>query len=104
MKHIKVYDNLDNNEPEEGDYVICKEHSLNKYFVLFLENNIGKIIKINDYRYFITYDNIPEECNDYFMLYFCNFKTRDFFKSEIKYWSKNKKDLEIILQANKYNL
>jgi len=119
MKHIKGYKNLNNNEPMEGDYVICEEDEYYPNYPIesvntLIKNNIGRIITIeysyinkNNDRYYITYDNIPEECDDYFSDIYNNgfkFKTRDMLREEIKYWSKNKKDLEIILQANKYNL
>jgi len=111
MKHIKEYENLNNNEPEEGDYVICKDIFISGYRMskklldLFLSNNIGRIerINININRYYIVYDNIPEGCKNSFMTYH-NFQVRDFFRKEIKYWSKDREDLEVILQANKYNL
>jgi len=105
MKHIKEYENINNNGIEIGDYVICENIYSVPYKLLesFLKSNIGRIVKFNYNRYFIAYDDIPEECNDHFIIYH-NLKVMDVFRNEIKYWSKSKKDLEIILQSNKYNL
>ena len=47
MKYIRKYEELNNNdEPQVGDYVICKDDVDELNF--FIENNIGEVqIKIN---------------------------------------------------------
>lgn len=106
MKYLKKYEKNDN-VPQVGDYVICEEEYLNdKYIKLyqFIKNNIGIIYKYNpnEYEYVVEYKNIPSDLN----LYFQHYKKgcRIMGKKEIIAWSKNKKDLEIELISNKYNL
>jgi len=114
MKYIKEFENLNYKEPNVGDYVICQEKNENKDFISFIENNIGQIIKIKQYYtneklyYYIRYTGIPDNIKYHFYegihidLYENNI--RGMFLSEIKYWSKDKEDLETILSTNKYNL
>ena len=120
MKYLIIYENF-KKEPETGDYVICKEKSLIKDVDVcdFISNNIGRIFHyINndeldeysvskDYRYIIKYDNVPANINKYFrgMEGFKQpEKSRRMSRDEIIYWSKNREDLEAILDAKKYNL
>jgi len=118
MKYIKLYEDYNMNEPKNGDWVICKENEEDEddNFTLFINNNIGRIIKINndydDYDYIIKYCNIPKNIRNRFFSYKMNNKNeyvgdvnkRAMFLREIKYWSENKKDLEVIILTNKYNL
>jgi len=110
MKHIKEYKwhkILNNNRPEKGDYVICQEDGkLDE----FLSLNIGQVKYIDSYDkidtlYTVGYDKISYEVRSYFSKRIeYNQYLRNMLIEEIKYWSKNKEDLEVILQANKYNL
>jgi len=120
MKYLKTYEDLDNN-PEIGDYVICEEaDDINDILELadFEKNNIGRVV---DYRtvdntnptfdsistffnIFVQYKNVPNEIYDDFDYHKRIANCRIFSKKEIKYCSKNKEDLEIILQANKFNI
>lgn len=124
MKHLKAYENLIN-EPQIGDYVICQDSVLarnfsnNKSTIIFLSNNIGRIITDDSidydvskrYSYVIKYENIPKDIEDYFNLRKKesekNFEMsglRAFSLEEIIYHSKNKEDLEIYIDTEKYNL
>ena len=112
MKYIKTFDKLKIKENAEiGDYVLCSEpgdlfwNDIN----FFIENNIGEIIDLNrGYDYIVKYNNIPKEIKDYFAHLDNSIPplqtARGMHKSEIKYKSKNKKDLESILLSKKYNL
>jgi len=102
MKYIKKFE-MNENEPSVGDYVIC--HTYNTSESDFVNNRIGKLIKI-DYEngvfpYYITYDNIPEILvndkigHDYMIT---------FPSISIKYWSKDKNELELILNSDKFNI
>jgi len=115
MKNLipyKIFENFNQKNPQIGDYVLCEEEDLgdgNSALIdvkNFVKNNIGKLIKIVDekrYNYFVQYENIPENIIDFF--YFReNKSSRIYYRKEIKFFSPNKKDAEIILQANKYNL
>jgi len=107
MRHLKLYEELNIDQPERGDYVIavCTENVSNKKMLEFVNNTIGKLMLseydslIDTFEYTVKYDEIPEELSEY---YFSISGTKCFY--ELKYWSKNKKDLETIISANKYNL
>ena len=102
-------------KPEVGDYVICEEipQSTPKFLyaevIDFLKNNIGKIKGYDvdtDYegegKYIVVYNNIPLKLVTYFM--YANGKGRRMFEEDIKYWRKNREELETILAATKYNI
>jgi len=125
MKHIKQYEIINQyknkktqNEPKFGDYVICDEdyedfnskfHDDNfKKVIQIIRNNIGQCIKRELDMYYIKYDNDilnnTENLTSYFSHDGSGLNIRRMNKFEIIYWSNNKKDLEPIIQANKYNL
>ena len=109
MKHIKKYEHTIEDEhiqlPQIGDYVICTDKhiaSIDKNFDEFLKNNIGKIIKTpshNKTSYDVKYRLIPNNV----IIYFTN-NIRSFYPKEILHHSPNKEDLELYVQANKYNI
>ena len=102
MKFIKNFENTNINIPKVGDYVICQEKKYDKSDISdFLKNNIGQIICSfeNSELFSIKYSNIPDD-----LKFFFKKNCRGMFINEIKYYSKNKKDLEIYITANKYNL
>ena len=112
MKYLKKYEELNQGEPEIGDYVILKPNTLIELTDNFIRNNIGQI-KSNRERsyanYVIKYINVPEDIIGGFLFYEIeNNKKGDVVylsdRSDIQYYSKNKKELELILAANKYNL
>ena len=106
MKYIKKFENL-KDEPEVGDYTICISPNfvVNEKLIDFIESNIGRITKMYDVsslkskKYYILYDNVPISLEYYF-----DKNTRIFNEDEIIEFAKTKEDLEIKLQANKYNL
>ena len=92
-------------KPQIGDYVLCKEtlESNLPERSIFIENNIGEIIRYNTkhpresiYQYIVFYETAPP--------YLFSNSEREMSDEEILYWSKNKKDLEVILATKKYNL
>ena len=104
-------------QPKIGDYVVCKENNTSDIMVprailisQFVNCNIGKLIKILSYRtteyvYVIQYKNIPEYIKSYFgMVVRDVYNCRTYKKEEMLAFSNDKKDLEMYLQANKYNL
>jgi hypothetical protein len=97
------------NEPKLHDYVILdiNWHPNLPKLDFFFNNNIGQISKLKkdnknrDYiQYQIIYENSPKE----FKKYILNNRFSYVYRSQIKYFSSNKEDLEAILTANKYNL
>lgn len=114
MKYIKTYEqNINNNELEIGDYVICNTKSANKELQTFLYNNIGTITDIiwfdeQNSNVTVQYDNIPNNLkigkNNWLNWTETNSAERKFDTLLLKYHSKNKEDLLLYIQANKFNL
>ena len=107
MKYIKKYESI-NNEPQIGDYVICKEEEETPGFtdiINWTSVNIGKCVRIDQhkYPYLIQYENIPNNIKNNF-LHRNVPNCRMMRKYEIIHWSPNKEDLEIYTNAIKYNL
>lgn len=110
MTHLKLYEEYENSiEPEVGDYIFAKwkhaedEHPAN----IFATNNIGELIKIETDKYdetsfLVKYNNIPDELKLYKSMN--NDTSFRFKKEDLIKWTKNKEELETILQANKFNL
>jgi hypothetical protein len=104
MKYLKTFENL-NIVPEVGDYIIANSKYASSKLQKFFLTNIGEIINIsmgegNKLLYNTDYDpdmvesaGVILDDNSWF-----------FITTEILHISKNKEDLESILQANKYNL
>jgi hypothetical protein len=107
MKHLKTY-KQNTDEPQIGDYVIAVTYVAD--LSDFVNNNIGKIIRqrqrkpglppIIEGYYKIQYQNIPPDIKSDFF----NDNSRLFLKKNIIHFSKNKEDLEIYLDQNKYNI
>ena len=117
---FKLFESVNDGEPELGDYVICHETS-EEYddAVEYINNNIGKIIYVysenekNRALLFCSFDFMVKYDIDFEKEEFrrVDFQVltdldgcRKMERREIKYWSKNKEDLESILAINKYNL
>jgi len=108
MKHLKLYDN----EPEIGDYVIMKSTSISKVLKSFIENNIGKIIDIdnnldemrNFVTYFVTYDNMPEGLNGFDEYRETGILTREFGAYQVVAFGKTKEDVKRKKEYNKFRL
>jgi len=115
MRYIKTYEKVYVDRPEIDDWAIVHlsqniDDELNK----FIKSNIGKIVDIGyetieDYRgnqhksqfYVLNYDTeIPKNIK----IWFQDDNNIAFETHEIKYWSKDREDLELIIAANKYNL
>ena len=110
MKHLKIYEGY--NTPDVGDYVICDIYSGQndefKELKDFININIGLVISIPKYidetEYVISYDNLPEKMYSMYSSNTKNGRGIKFSIDEIKYSSKNKEKLKIILSANKFNI
>lgn len=113
MKYIKKYENV--NRLRIGSYVICQESSdyasgvenVNK-LKKFISKNIGQYVKHLsnvDFPYAIHYDNVPDNIMHFFTTDEIKGKNIIWFsRYDILEYSENKEDLEIILNAKKYNL
>ena len=84
MKYIKKFESINEGEPQVADYVIVEKSKM-----LFA----GRIYSKYSNYFYVKYE-LPD-----------GRKSNDIFYShEIKYWSKNKEELEIYLNTNKYNI
>ena len=93
-------------KPQVRDYVICRAFFNNEYLNIFLFENIGQIIRIDDisrYQYIVKY-NISKDLTEDLRTFFDNAGHRYFQENEIVHFSKNKEDCEAYLAALKYNL
>jgi len=83
MKYLKKYE-IVNQNPKIDDYVILND----------MPSVIGRIKEVNrNFTYYIKFIG-----NSYIT------DRRVFSTSEIKYWSENKKELELIADTNKFNI
>ena len=96
MKHIRVYENLVD-EPKVGDYAICRDHFGRVPVAIIdynLENFIGEIIFFDEDDVDLQYKIYYEDAGDWWW----------FYRDNIIYFSSNKEDLLIYIEANKYNI
>lgn len=109
MKHLKRFEDINEDSLMVGGYVVCNEdlnlHYNDENIVNFISNNVGQLVDIKDYRkthpyaYLVKYENIPDNLLEYF-----NKNIRGKTVDNIIYHSKNREDAEVFLNANKYNL
>ena len=118
MKYIKeFYDcpyDIDTNPPEVGDYVISNFSDDNKDWSEYIDGLIGQFISTpfqtynQTYRvkYFISdidfdkykdYVNIIVQNDKYYIIMIYSLH-------DLRYWSKDKEELELLLMSKKYNL
>lgn len=104
---FKLYESSDVGKPELGDYVICYEKDDSAGLLKWIETIIGKIIKVNDdddiCKFDIKYENFPEDIEHFFYDHDGE-RYRPMKDCEVLHWSKNKEDLDVIININKYNL
>ena len=116
---FKIYEELNAGEPEVGDWVIVNKKNYPTAFnpkkYDFVNSSIGYIWKkpaVN--LYLVKYFDIPVDQEQHF-LYTDGFNTgpiphpmignsMQLSIGDIVYWSKNKEDLEHVIQAKKYNI
>lgn len=116
MKYIKAFENTN---LQIGDYVICDESGTgtSDEIIDFLKNNIGQFIRFREDNdsyfspeciYLVQYKDVPddiiEEDFDHGGLYWKDENSRLMKRSEIKYWSKNKEDINQFILNNKFNI
>lgn len=119
MKYLKYFEEI-KNEPQLYDYVIVNGDCMTKVppsFNKFINENIGKIIKIDNFNRFdpnldfyflqnvatIKYENYPSKIR----LWFDTLNGDSVITvpiTEIIHFSSNINDLDMIIKANKYNI
>jgi len=114
MKYLKTFENL--TMPKMYDYVLVKKPTdttdeLINNINTFLNNNIGKIVGITrESVYYVQYDNIPKylfknfnyEKNSVNDIQYENYRIINL--KDIIYFSDKLFDINIIKNAEKYNL
>ena len=87
--------------PNDDEYAVCQDLQTNDpAFGAYLKTAIGRILLINKLgtEFLITFEDMPKQLDD------DHSDTNWFFKPEILHTAKNKEDLRIYVDANKYNL
>lgn len=112
MKYIKTYESK--NKPKIGDYVICRDYAMDSVCNELLSKCVGKIINVNKHkhssdilykfencncRYFVEFKDLPHKIDYHF-----SHNVRAFERREILDFATTKEDLEIKINAQKYNL
>jgi len=98
MRYIKTFENLNENEPKVGDYVIIQQDAvLDPYKIWQIKEIIPKehFRTSNPYNYTLRYERWENDRN---------WKQIQVSRDYIKYWSNNKEDLKNIIEIQKYNL
>jgi len=98
--------------PKDDDYVLIDEKEFkhgNKIFLKFITSNIGQVVNVfasyggTETLYNIKFDLeiIPDVIlGRYFDYHGC----KTFHLSDIKCWTENKEELEIMINSNKFNI
>lgn len=110
MKYLKTFESV--NKLQNGDYVYCVENIEYRGDIgEFISNNIGLLIRNDSGVYYVRYENIPIDLKDNFTYLSDDCGIKNMLKNEIKFWSKNRKDVEEYLKEyllkvkeKKYNL
>ena len=107
MKYLKTFERL-NRDIKKGDYAIINFEPRNQGISVFFKNNICKIIDIrgtNPIWIKFGYEYVPDElieCFDkkgkYYVYHI------ELYSSDVEKYARTKKELELELQANKFNL
>lgn len=88
MKYIRTYES--NDQPQITDYVYCQYNERwSKDLDNYLNHNIGYLYEIK---------------NQYYNVRFDDHRLFKFTKEKILYWSKNKENVQLYIDATKYNL
>ena len=111
---FKLYEEVNQNELEEGDYVIVDDIFQND---TYCRNTVARLVEMpqegfeNHEDWKIEFTNVPDDIIED-MEGYIDFDIDEnnknvyifVYRNEILFWSKSKKELELVLQATKYNL
>ena len=107
---FKIFENI-KSKAKIGDFVVCDPIIRNAELRKFFNIRIGSITEIYKGNFFgksaIQYDikfDFSEKDIEFINPKIGSNETIRFYETQIKYWSKNREDLEEILAAEKYNL
>jgi hypothetical protein len=107
---MKTFEQYSNDEPTIGEYILAVEKidafiekSDAVEIETFISENIGTLFAINTdgkiKLFIVQYENVPEHLKSYFYL-----NRRTFYIQEIVFHCETKEEVEIKMQANKFNL
>ena len=97
ITEFRLYE-MNENIPKVGDYVICNSEYKDEFE--FIKDKVGQIIKIITYnKFLITYNNIPNIMADGKINH-----NKYIIIKHILHYSKDKEELESILNTNKFNI
>jgi len=118
MKYIKTFEEVDIDKPKIGDYTVAEIKKADSKLPMAINNainnQIGTIVDIVkddlEVKYRIKYNKkVISKLFDFYKKinrtppsYFSDTFSLD--QTDIKYFSPNKKDLEMYIMADKYNL
>lgn len=110
MKYIKKFESL-KDELHIGDYILMNITSSDIYFQHFINNNLGKLVRIDpicdvfgteyDKEVIVRYKKIPQRLRIYF---YNEGNTKRFLISDVVSFGKTPEDVELRIASNKYNL
>jgi len=106
MRYIKEFEKKTNVEISRGDYVLMNYTPSHKTLIdlsNFINNTIGIVSKISDDFIYVKYDAVPITLQRFFDKT-NEINCRMMYIEDIVDFAKSKEELELKLQANKYNL
>ena len=96
ITQFKIYEN--NTEPQVGDYVMVNHDCANLGELQdFFKTAIGQLVEISNF-YYVDFGDIPTDVGAYLH------SKEPFHRINMIIWGKSKKEVELIAQANKFNL
>lgn len=100
ITQFKIFENINEGEPEIGDYVIVYPKrgrpGTENIVGIIVETQFQKNIYGDTVKTYKIGLQLPQANGDFWHF--------TYFKDEIEYWSKNKEELETVLTSNKYNI
>lgn len=108
IKSFKIFEKV--NIPEVGDYAIMQIQTTDRGIDNFVCNTIGKISDIQwstdgiVQRIGVIYTDVPNKLQWWFSRMGPNRYKRNYTPNRLSQFAKTKEELEMILNANKYNL
>ena len=119
MKHLKYFEHIDleDSEISVGDYVSLKfryrENTPFANVYIFMNNNVARLLKNDDSGwddFLIGYENVPDDIKnnfhekDYSRKYKKTYYTKWINSDRVQEYSKSKEELQLKIDAKKYNL
>lgn len=112
MKYLRTYEQINKEEPQIGDYVLCDESFFSEPIASIVNDNIGQYVaKSNDNFFIVFYEDLKDLNIKHAGYMTAKDENGNYHESvalmakwEVKYWSPNRDELEIFISSKKYNL